>query len=157
MIYLQSHGLAFQGKRVLDVGCSAGAFSQRFIQAGASVLSVDVEVHPLLDAGMRGGMVVGDAPYLPLASDQFDFVFCASLFEHVPDSGQFLGELYRVLQVGGRCYIGFPPFYSPVGGHQFKPFHLLGQRAAVALAGRLTRTYANAGGNWGLYLGCVDI
>jgi SAM-dependent methyltransferase len=149
--YLQSNGLVFQGKQVLDVGCSTGAYSQLFTQEGASVHSLDIEVHPMLATGVRGSMVVGDALELPIANDQFDFVFCASLIEHVPDPGHLLGELYRVLRTGGRCYVGFPPFYSPAGGHQFKPFHLLGERAAVALAGRGRWTYANVGGRWGLH------
>ena len=47
--------------------------------------------------------------------------------------------------------MGFPPFYSPAGGHQFKPFHLLGERAAIALSRQPGRTFAAAGGGWGLY------
>lgn len=149
--HLQSSGLGFEGKRVLDVGCSTGVYSQLFVQAGARVVPVDIEVHPMLDPGACGDVVVGSALSLPLSDGQFDFAFCASIIEHVPYPGQLLSELYRVLQTGGRCYVGFPPYYSPTGGHQLKPFHLLGERAAVALAGRGMWTYDNLGGSWGLH------
>lgn len=149
--HLQSSGLLFEGRRVLDVGCGTGVNSQLFVEAGARVVPVDVEVHSMLDQGVLRDAVVGSGLSLPLADGQFDFVFCASIIEHVLDPGQLIAELRRVLRTGGRCYVGFPPFYSPAGGHQLKPFHLLGERAAVALAGRGKWTYDNLGGNWGLY------
>jgi SAM-dependent methyltransferase len=151
MTYLESSAFTFQGRRVLDVGCSTGAYSQQFARAGASVVPLDIEVHPMLELDLRRGLVIGSALELPFADSHFDFVFCASLIEHVPVPTRLLSELYRVLKTGGRGYIGFPPFYSPAGGHQFKPFHLLGERAAVALAGKGKWTFANVGGSWGLY------
>jgi SAM-dependent methyltransferase len=150
MAYFRSCGLTFQGKQVLDMGCGSGGYSQFFAQAGARVVSLDIEVHRALVAEVRHRLVLGNAQTLPFADRQFDFIFCASLIEHVPDPGRLLAESYRVLHRGGRCYVGFPPFYSPSGGHQFKPFHLLGERTAVALAGKGTRNYASAGGSWGL-------
>jgi SAM-dependent methyltransferase len=151
MAHFQSKGLSFEACQVLDIGCGWGGYSQLFARAGASVVSLDLELDDELASDVRRRLVVGDAQALPLCDGRFDFVFCASLMEHVPDPGRLAVELYRVLRVGGRCYVGFPPFYSPAGGHQFKPFHLLGERVAVALKGNDGRTYANAGGNWGLY------
>ena len=147
----QAKGLSFQGRRVLDVGCGWGGYSQLFLRAGAEVVSLDIETHPELASDVRRRLVIGDVRALPLYDGEFDFVFCASLIEHVPHPDRLVAELYRVLRSGGHCYIGFPPFYSPVGGHQFKPFHLLGERVAVALAGQGERTFATAGGKWGLH------
>jgi SAM-dependent methyltransferase len=151
MDYFQSKGLSLKKQRVLDLGCGLGGYSRLFTQAGARVVSLDIEVHAALAPDVRRGLVLGDAQSLPFDGQQFDFVLCASLIEHVPDPGQLLAELCRVLRSEGRCYVGFPPFYSPAGGHQFKPFHLLGERVATALVGRGTQTYADAGGSWGLY------
>ena len=63
--------------------------------------------------------------------------------------------MYRVLKVNQFCYISFPPFYSPVGGHQFKPFHLLGEKNAITLSkifkGIKAKDFDTSFGNWGLY------
>jgi ubiquinone/menaquinone biosynthesis C-methylase UbiE len=151
IVFFESKGVSLRGQQVLDVGCGSGGYSQLFIQAGAELVSLDIELHPALAPQLQRHLVLGDAQSLPLDDERFDFVFCASLIEHVLDPGKLTHELYRVLRTGGRCYVGFPPFYSPAGGHQFKPYHLLGERAAVALAGKRANSYASAGGNWGLY------
>jgi hypothetical protein len=78
-----------------------------------------------------------------------------------------LWEIQRVLRIGGLAYLSFPPFYSPIGGHQFSPFHLLGERVAVRMKRRKNNfhnrlwlqdrypetpdSYAQAWGDWGLY------
>jgi SAM-dependent methyltransferase len=149
--FFESKGVSLRGQMMLDVGCGSGGYSQLFFQAGAELVSLDLEVHPALAPQVRRRLVLGDVQSLPLSSEQFDVVFCASLIEHVANPGRLAQELYRVLRTGGWCYVGFPPFYSPAGGHQFKPYHLLGERAAVALAGKRASSYASAGGSWGLY------
>jgi ubiquinone/menaquinone biosynthesis C-methylase UbiE len=151
MVYFRSKGLSFQGQRVLDLGCSWGGYSQLFIAAGAQVVAIDIEAHAQVPDAVRSGLVESNALTLPVRAGQLDFVFCASLIEHVPQPARLLAELYRVLRPGGRCYVGFPPFYSPAGGHQFKPFHLLGERVATALVGKGRYTFADLGGGWGLY------
>jgi SAM-dependent methyltransferase len=151
MTDFRSKGLSFEGQKVLDLGCSWGGYSQLFIEARAKVMSIDIETHPQVSEAVRNGLVVSNALALPVQAGQFDFVFCASLIEHVSQPSQLLAELFRVLRPGGRCYVGFPPFYSPAGGHQFKPFHLLGERVATILVGKGRYTFADLGGGWGLY------
>jgi SAM-dependent methyltransferase len=65
---------------------------------------------------------------LPFAAGTFDLVYCASLLEHLPDRTRLFEEAKRVLRPGGRALFSFPPFWSItlVGGHQHKPWHLLG-------------------------------
>jgi|GEM_PF-437609 len=146
-----SKGLSFEGQKVLDMGCSWGGYGQLFVEARAEVTSIDIEAHPQVPEAVRNGLVVSNALALPVQAGQFDFVFCASLIEHVSQPARLLAELYRALRPGGRCYVGFPPFYSPAGGHQFKPFHLLGERVATILVGKGRYTFADLGGGWGLY------
>lgn len=104
---------------------------------------------------------------LPIRSETFDMVVCASLIEHVPSPENLLLEIYRVLRKRGWLYLSFPPFYTPIGGHQFSPFHLLGERTALRIVrfrglcrGKpwLQKSYpttpdsfAHAYGDWGLY------
>jgi len=171
--YLIEQGVNVQNTRVLDLGCGNGGYSYVMASAGARVTSVDLRVHrnvashvslrlpgrmqvPALSRAMRRpqvspGFVLANAVQLPFDSNCFPVVFCASLIEHVADHARLLAEIKRVLIPGGVAYLSFPPFYSPVGGHQFKPFHLLGERWALRLsrhrAGGTESSYAD----WGLY------
>jgi len=99
---------------------------------------------------VRGGLVASNALALPFSDRQFDFAFCASLIEHVPQPARLLAELYRVLRPGGRCYVGFPPFYSPVVDTSSSRFTCW-RAVATTLVGKGRYTFADLGGGWGLY------
>jgi ubiquinone/menaquinone biosynthesis C-methylase UbiE len=162
--FLQAHHLVIEGKQVLDLGCGLGGYSMALQEHGANVVSVDLS--PLETSG-KFQMFCADAQVLPLESESMDWVICASLIEHVSSPETLLWEIQRVLRVGGLAYLSFPPFYTPIGGHQFSPFHLLGERVAIRmkLAKDLFRdrqwlqerypetpdSYAQAFGDWGLY------
>lgn len=66
------------------------------------------------------------------------------------DPAQLLAEIKRVLTPDGFVYLGFSPFYSPVGGHQFKPYHLSGERWALRLSKHEPDSYATCFGDFGL-------
>ena len=94
---------------------------------------------------------MADAAQLPFEAGRFSLVFCASLIEHIPDPSRLLAQIRRVLAPGGFVYLSFPPFYSPVGGHQFKPYHLLGERWALRLTGHKGKSFATACDDGSLY------
>lgn len=147
--YLTEQGIRLQqGVKVLDLGCGNGGYSHVLAQAGAEVISLDF-MRP--KAGIPETFILADALETPFASCSFPFVFCASLIEHVPDPVKLVREIGRVLTPDGVVYLSFPPFYSPVGGHQFKPYHLLGERWGLRLSGRNKESYAKCYGDWGLY------
>jgi len=157
--YLRDQEVELASADVLDLGCGYGGYSDVFRSEGASVISSDLIIEPSVagELSTSGQALQADATSLPVRDESMDFVFCASLIEHVEKPLQLLSEIRRVLRAGGKCYLSFPPFYSPVGGHQFKPFHLLGEGAAISLH-RLTHkgdhgasAFANAYGAWGLY------
>jgi Methylase involved in ubiquinone/menaquinone biosynthesis len=77
-----------------------------------------------------------DAALVPLRDESVDVVFCASLIEHVARPQAVLCEIKRVLRPTGAAYVSFPPYYSPLGGHEFAPFHYLGERWAMRLVKR---------------------
>lgn len=149
--YLERQGVFFAGQRLLDVGAAWGAYGGVFLEAGAQVTFLDLTVDCEVPQARRQGFLAGDAARMPFSDQSFDFVFCSSLIEHVPDARTLASELYRVTRAGGRAYVGFPPFYSPAGGHQFKPFHLLGERVAVRLAGGGVTSYTTSHERGGLY------
>jgi SAM-dependent methyltransferase len=161
---LLTHHVTLQGQSVLDLACGLGGYALALRDSGARVVGVDYDPPtelaniPLLKA---------DALQLPLASETFDVVICASLIEHVPDPARLLEEVRRILRPGGMAYLSFPPFYTPIGGHQFSPFHLFGERLALRLFSLkhfyrdrrwlrerypdTPRSFTEAFGGWGLY------
>jgi len=144
--FLQEQGVNLN-QRVLDLGCGEGGYSYALHIAGAEVVSLDL----FPPAVPLAPFVCGNALFLPFANESFPFVFCASLIEHVPHPHLLLQEIKRVLCPDGLAYISFPPFYSPVGGHQFKPYHLLGEKWAIRLTGYKYKGFAMCFGDWGLY------
>jgi SAM-dependent methyltransferase len=110
-------------------------------------VSIDLQRPPITLPAFAQADAVG----LPFVARAFDLVFCASLIEHVPDPAALLREIRRVLAPGGHVYLSFPPFYSPVGGHQFKPYHLLGERWALRLSRHKAASFATSFDSFGLY------
>lgn len=162
--FLESRHLVIQGKQVLDLGCGFGGYSLALQEHGAKVVSVDLS--PVETLG-KFQMFRADAQTLPLATNSMDWVICASLIEHVSSPLNLLREIQRVLRVGGLAYLSFPPFYTPIGGHQFSPFHLLGERFAIKMKRgkdvfrdrqwlqerypEAPDSFEQAFGDWGLY------
>jgi SAM-dependent methyltransferase len=130
--YLASHGVRLPGKRLLDLGSGVAGYSQTLAASGAEVISVDL-VQPRIAPTNGLVQVEASALALPLASESTEVVFCASLIEHVSDPQRVLAEAERVLKPGGTAYFSFPPYYSPLGGHEYAPFHYLGQKLALRL------------------------
>ena len=123
-----------KSKNILDLGSGGGGYSLELSNTGAKVFAIDLNMtqHP-----QKQGQFFqdnGDCNNLPIRSGLIDFIFCSSLIEHVSDQEQLIFEINRVLKKQGICYLSFPPFYSPVGGHQFKSFHHLGEGFAITLS-----------------------
>lgn len=137
--YIQRFGVNLQGKLVLDLGSGLGGYSQEMNRrAKATVISLDL-IRPLVPLKRGICPVVANALSIPLQDETVDFVFCASLIEHVNNPVGLLTEIRRVLKSGQYCYLSFPPFYSPWGGHEFSPFHYLGEQLALRLYRLLKR------------------
>ena len=133
--YLAQRGVVTEGQLLLDLGSGIAGYSWEFARQGARVVSVDL-VHPNQLHVERISPVRGSAMAIPLQDESVDIVFCASLIEHVAEPGRVLIEIERVLKEGGFSYISFPPYFSPMGGHEFAPFHYLGERLALRLIRR---------------------
>ncbi|WP_322802306.1 class I SAM-dependent methyltransferase [Thermoflexus sp.] len=130
---LARHGCVLAGRRVLDLGCGIGGYTLALEEAGAHGVALDLWIRPGFPA-QSFFPIQGNALRLPFAEATFDGILCASLIEHVKDPLALLREIRRVTRPGGWVYLSFPPFYSPLGGHQFSPFHYLGERVALAMA-----------------------
>lgn len=136
--YLQRFSIDIKGKCVLDLGSGIGGYSAEMARYGAKIVSLDL-IKPPCELVPGCGSIVANALAIPLCDEGVDFTFCASLIEHVGDPSRLLAEIQRTLKKEGYCYLSFPPFYSPLGGHEFSPFHYLGEYWAIRLTRRRRR------------------
>lgn len=100
-----------QGRRVLDVGCAAGALSEALVARGASVVGIDINTRLIERARDRlaGRAVfhVADiaAPMPFLTSESFDLVIASLVLHYLADWGPPLREFARVLRPDGALLI----------------------------------------------------
>jgi SAM-dependent methyltransferase len=121
----QRYGLA--GATLLDAGCGPGWFVEALRRGGATVVGLDGDPETLtFNDPPLPGLLQGDAGRLPFADESFDGVFCSNLLEHARDTRAIFDEMARVLRPGGWGYMSWTNWYSPHGGHDMSPWHLLG-------------------------------
>jgi SAM-dependent methyltransferase len=162
--YLQNKGIIVNQSRSLDIGCGFGGYSTALREAGSNSIGLDLDSVRISNLPVK---VAGDARWMPFQSESFSLVICSSLIEHIHDPNKLMFEIDRILQPKGYLYLSFPPFYSPAGGHQFAPFHYLGERLAISIfmhRKNYTKqewmkryisptpiSYSTSFGTWGLY------
>ncbi len=91
-------------RRVLEVGCGWGAFSERVArELDVAVVAVDLSPRMVELARARGvDARVGDVEELPFADDDFDCAVANWMLYHARSIDRALAELARVLRPGGR-------------------------------------------------------
>ncbi len=115
------------GNAALDAGCGHGRHSLEFINRGASVMCMDIDMDSLLktrfflntlkytDKNYEGSEFLvhkGDALNLPFKDETFDNIICSEVLEHVSDDSSACMELARVLRRKGTMAITVPTFFS---------------------------------------------
>lgn len=100
-------------RKILDAGCGTGAILQR-LENPERNMGVDRALEAVKLCRERGltNVEQADVCRLPFAVDSFDAVICSSVLYHawVPDVGEALRELNRVLRPGGLLLINVPAF-----------------------------------------------
>ena len=100
------------GRKVLDVGCGLGFFSQRLVERGADVLACDIGERLVAETRRRAGCeaVVADALDLErtFGSNRFDVVLSSECIEHTPDPPLAVTQMLSVLKPGGLLSISTP-------------------------------------------------
>jgi 23S rRNA (cytidine1920-2'-O)/16S rRNA (cytidine1409-2'-O)-methyltransferase len=136
-------GLECAGKRVLDVGCSTGGFTDFFLQAGAaSVVAVDVAgdiIDKWLLADPRltfvSGLDARDADALRFRLGDVTFDIISVDITNVP-LGDVLPGLARLLAPGGLIVALFkPPYEGGMGRVDEAGAEALATRFEASLAG----------------------
>lgn len=119
------------GRRVLEIGCGQGEFSQwlaghdPWTLVGADLSRVAVG-RAKRAAGPRAGFTVADIQQMPFPSRTFDLVVSCETVEHVPQPPVAVKELARVLRPSGTLVLTTPNYLSTIGAY----------RAYVRLRGR---------------------
>ena len=95
------------GKRVLDLGCGAGAYTAMLRYYGARVVSLDISHERAVAAGrfFVGPSVVADMRFLPFRDRSFDLVYSNGVIHHAPNEHMTVSEIRRVLKNGGLSTI----------------------------------------------------
>ena len=115
-------GLAKTGARVLDVGCGVGQVVARLTSAGFEAHGVDVS-GPNIDKARKLSerCQLYDGRRLPYPDDYFARVGALNVLEHVEEPEDFIRELARVTEPGGRIVISSPNFYRVLGFRDYHP------------------------------------
>lgn len=107
-----------EGKRVLDVGCGMGMYTQAFLRYTPEVYGIEIEYPRALEAKARTlgvAQAVGEA--LPFADNSFDVAFSHEVLEHVQDDRRCAAEMVRVVRPGGHIVIFVPNRLYPFETH----------------------------------------
>lgn len=108
-----------QGKLALDLACGTGRYSRLAAERGASVIIGMDNSAAMLKRSQGRRLVLADTGAIPLASSSVDVVFCGLALGHLPRLTPSLGEISRVLKVGGCALVSdFHPLLALNGGRR---------------------------------------
>lgn len=131
-------GAIGRGKRVLDLGCRAGALTRHLLD-GNEVVGLDVDAAALEKAAALGiePVQANVEDPLPFGDASFDAVVAGELLEHLQFPDALVSEILRVLRPGGvlvgsvpnayrlqgrlRFLLGWPPEDDPTHLRMFSP------------------------------------
>lgn len=93
-------------KRVLEVGCGAGRFTEVLLRQGAFVVSADLS--SAVDANAANCppspnhvLIQADLARLPLRAQQFDLVLALGVIQHTPSVASSISALFEQVAPGG--------------------------------------------------------
>ncbi len=89
---------------VLDVGGRIQPYRPLLEGRLCRYLAVDLRWTPLVNIVARGEQI-------PLASAQFDVVICTQVLEYIPEPGEVIAEIHRVLRPGGCLLLSVPAVF----------------------------------------------
>lgn len=109
-----------QGIKAVDVGCNNGNLSLYMAQSGCEVLGIDY-ARNVVESAQKSAAFYGikNAEFKAMdfvkewnRSEEFDFVFCCNVLEHVREDKLFVEKFYQALKPGGKLLLIIPTSYS---------------------------------------------
>ena len=109
------------GQAVLDFGCGTGQITRAIAKRAWRVTGCDVsdrmleQARAATDSNRVNWVKIAetDGNNLPFSDASFDAVIASSVFEYLDDPSGTLGEIFRVLRVGGWALITVPDMRHP--------------------------------------------
>ena len=106
------------GKKVLDIGCGGGLLSERFAEAGATVIGIDLSPSAIGAAkahAREGGLKIDyrvvsvsglkeDIEAKGKGATPFDCIVCSEVLEHLDDPASFIDAACGLLKRGGLFF-----------------------------------------------------
>jgi ubiquinone/menaquinone biosynthesis C-methylase UbiE len=131
---------AAKGRTVLEIGVGLGADHQRFAEAGADLVGIDLTLRAVAHTrrrlalfNLRSALSTGDAENLAFRSNEFDCVYSWGVLHHSPNTQRAIDEVYRVLKPGGVARIMIYNKWSLVGYMLWTRYALLRMRPWITL------------------------
>jgi len=108
-----------KGKRVLEIGLGYGTLGQLLASKGCRYFGLDIATNPVALMryrfallGLEGDLRVGSVLDLPYKEAAFDYVYSIGCLHHTGDLRRAVGEIHRVLAIGGEAIIMLYNRYS---------------------------------------------
>lgn len=103
---------AYEGKRLLEIGCGISIDLVRFAKYGAMVTGVDLAPEAIRLAttnfalhGLRGDLQVMNGECLPFHDGSFDVVYAHGVLQYTRDAARMIDEIHRVLKPAGEAIL----------------------------------------------------
>lgn len=112
--YLLKEYKGAKNKKLLDIGCTNGDFSESLIKAGFDCYGLEF-LDKAIEESTQKGIKVSRGSFLerfPFRDSTFDIVFAGEVIEHTIRDDKFLEEVYRVLKPGGLLVLTTPNLVS---------------------------------------------
>lgn len=135
----RSLGYLRPGQRVLEVGCSSGALTERIQALGCPVVGIERDAESAAKARpFCESVLVGDVESMPfgLPPASFDALLLLDVLEHLVDPAAAIRRLLPYVRPSGRIIAAIPNV-----GHWAIRWHLLRGRFDYEESGILDRTH----------------
>ena len=99
-LYLQKTSFFSKPQKVLHFAPEQVFYKRFKRQENLEYVTTDLN-SPLAD-------VKADICHLPFGNNEFDFIFCNHVLEHIPDDTKAMQELFRILKPGGTAILQIP-------------------------------------------------
>lgn len=103
---------AYQGKRLLEVGCGVGIDLVRFARNGAVVtgidlarIAVDLARENVAQHRLTANLQVMDGEALQFEDNEFDAVYAHGVLQYTANAEKMTMEIHRVLRPGGEAIL----------------------------------------------------
>jgi 2-polyprenyl-3-methyl-5-hydroxy-6-metoxy-1,4-benzoquinol methylase len=97
------------GKRVLEIGCGIGFWTETFSRWGCNVTAIDLTPFAvsmtrkrLEISGLEAEVIQMDAGRMSFPDNSFDFIWSWGVIHHSPNTEKIVKEIQRVLKPGGE-------------------------------------------------------